>query len=37
MMVRVEYVMLLALYAVSESMETVVSPFVSNHLDRAPF
>ena len=37
MIVRVDYVMRLALYAVSESMETVVSPFVSNHLDRAPF
>ena len=36
-MVRVDYIMWLALYAVSESVETVVSPFVSNHLDKAPF
>ena len=35
--VRVDYTMWLSLYAVSESVETAVSPFVSNHLDKAPF
>ena len=34
--VRVDYVIWLILFALSESVATVISPFVSNPLDRAP-